>query len=92
MTYSTVTPTSFGISGSNWILSLDSTDEDTYDALGIAVGGTLYVSATDPNPQTVNPSNGEILQYDTATSKFKPAQLAGGMSRAQATAVALVFN
>lgn len=71
-TYSTVTPTSFSLSGASYIFSLDSTDEDTYDALGITVGGTLYVSATDPDPQTVNPSNGEILKYDTASSKFKP--------------------
>ena len=75
VTYVDVTPASFGLSGTNYILDLDSADEDTYDTLGITIGETLYVSATDPNPQTVNPSNREVLRYDTADSKFKPGQL-----------------
>lgn len=80
LNYVTVTPTSIGTSGSNKILSLDSADEDTYDALGIAVGETLYVSTTDPAPQTVNPSNNEILQYKTANSKFRPASVVNSVN------------
>lgn len=74
--YSTVTATSgTGISSGHYLLNLDASDGAVYDSLGIAIGGTLYLSNTDPDPQTVNPSNGDILQYNSTDSKFKPAQL-----------------
>ena len=46
-----------------------------------------------PNTPSAPLANGDILQYVSAESKFKPAQLsAGGMSRAQATAITLLFS
>ena len=74
--YSTITAGSgTGLTSGHYLVGLSNADEAVYDSLGIAIGETLYLSNTDPNPQTVNPSNGEILQYEATTSKFRPVQL-----------------
>jgi len=56
-------------------VNFDVTNWAIYTGLNIAIGGTLYWASSDPSGVPVALADGDLLRYESVSSKFRPAQL-----------------
>ena len=56
-------------------VNFDATNWAIYTGLNIAIGGTLYWASSDPSGVPIALADGDLLRYESVSSKFRPTQL-----------------